>query len=120
MKKSNPVARVEKMFDLLTSKLIREPKLILCVLPEKKNCDIYGMSLGKIFQAFHLHRIFIIHLIFFCQILGPWKKKCLSEFGVVTQCISPLKITDQYLTNVLLKINSKVNDYFITMIYVKT
>ncbi|XP_057431156.1 protein argonaute 16 isoform X2 [Lotus japonicus] len=80
MKKSNPVARVEKMFDLLTSKLIREPKLILCVLPEKKNCDIYG----------------------------PWKKKCLSEFGVVTQCISPLKITDQYLTNVLLKINSKL------------
>lgn len=51
------------------------------------------------------------HLIFFCQILGPWKKKCLSEVGVVTQCISPVKITDQYLTNVLLKINSKVNDY---------
>ncbi|KAJ1422755.1 Ribonuclease H-like superfamily [Sesbania bispinosa] len=68
------------MFDLLISKLTKEPKLILCVLPERKNCDIYG----------------------------PWKKKCLSEFGVVTQCISPLKITDQYLTNVLLKINSKL------------
>ncbi|KAL5159554.1 Protein argonaute 6 [Glycine soja] len=40
--------------------------------------------------------------------LGPWKKKCLSEIGVVTQCIAPVKITDQYLTNVLLKINSKL------------
>ncbi|KAK2443088.1 Protein argonaute 16 [Trifolium repens] len=80
MRRSNPVARVEKMFDLLTSKLTRDPKLILCVLPERKNCDIYG----------------------------PWKRKCLSEVGVVTQCISPLKITDQYLTNVLLKINSKL------------
>ncbi|KAF2284876.1 hypothetical protein GH714_031781 [Hevea brasiliensis] len=39
---------------------------------------------------------------------GPWKKKCLSDFGIVTQCISPFKINDQYLTNVLLKINSKL------------
>lgn len=105
------------MFDLLTSKLIKEPKLILCVLPEKKNCDIYGMSFSKIFQV--SITLFLIHVVLFCQIVGPWKKKCLSEFGVVTQCISPTKITDQYLTNVLLKINSKVNDYFITMIYVK-
>ncbi|XP_024635714.1 protein argonaute 16 isoform X1 [Medicago truncatula] len=80
MRKSNPVARVEKMFSLLQSKLTDDPKLILCVLPERKNCDIYG----------------------------PWKRKCLSDVGVVTQCISPLKITDQYLTNVLLKINSKL------------
>ncbi|XP_045814117.1 protein argonaute 16 isoform X2 [Trifolium pratense] len=80
MRKSNPVARVEKMFELLISKLTKRPKLILCVLPERKNCNIYG----------------------------PWKRKCLSEIGVVTQCISPLKITDQYLTNVLLKINSKL------------
>ncbi|KOM49522.1 hypothetical protein LR48_Vigan08g034900 [Vigna angularis] len=80
LRRSNPVARVERMFDLLKSKLNREPKLILCVLPERKNCDIYG----------------------------PWKKKCLSEIGVATQCISPVKITDQYLNNILLKINSKL------------
>ncbi|XP_058005997.1 protein argonaute 16 isoform X2 [Hevea brasiliensis] len=42
------------------------------------------------------------------DIYGPWKKKCLSDFGIVTQCISPFKINDQYLTNVLLKINSKL------------
>ncbi|KAF7826276.1 protein argonaute 16 isoform X1 [Senna tora] len=80
LRRSSPVARVEKMFELLYAKLQKEPTLILCVLPERKNCDIYG----------------------------PWKKKCLSEVGVVTQCISPLKINDQYLTNVLLKINSKL------------
>ncbi|XP_057984527.1 protein argonaute 16-like [Hevea brasiliensis] len=38
----------------------------------------------------------------------PWKKKCLSDFGIVTQCIYPSTINDQYLTNVLLKINSKL------------
>ncbi|KAI4378261.1 hypothetical protein MLD38_015763 [Melastoma candidum] len=37
----------------------------------------------------------------------PWKKKCLADFGVVMQCIAPVKINDQYLTNVLLKINPK-------------
>ncbi|PQQ16165.1 protein argonaute 16 [Prunus yedoensis var. nudiflora] len=68
------------MFEQILAKLPGEPQFILCVLPERKNCDIYG----------------------------PWKKKSLSEFGIVTQCISPSKINDQYLTNVLLKINSKL------------
>ncbi|KAI4305738.1 hypothetical protein L6164_029086 [Bauhinia variegata] len=81
MKRSSSVARVERMFEQLFSKVSDQPQLILCVLPERKNCDIYG----------------------------PWKKKCLSEVGVVTQCISPSrKINNQYLTNVLLKINSKL------------
>ncbi|KAJ4976017.1 hypothetical protein NE237_001123 [Protea cynaroides] len=38
----------------------------------------------------------------------PWKRKNLHEWGIVTQCISPIKINDQYWTNVLLKINSKL------------
>ncbi|KAF5203307.1 argonaute [Thalictrum thalictroides] len=76
----SPVVRVEKMFELLRDKLPSEPEFLLCVLPERKNCDLYG----------------------------PWKKKNLHEVGIVTQCISPTKINDQYLTNVLLKINSKL------------
>lgn len=32
----------------------------------------------------------------------------MTDLGIVTQCVSPLKITDQYLTNVLLKINAKL------------
>ena len=40
--------------------------------------------------------------------IGPWKKKCLADFGIVTQCIAPTRVNDQYLTNVLLKINAKV------------
>jgi eukaryotic translation initiation factor 2C len=43
---------------------------------------------------------------------GPWKKKCLAgEFGIVTQCVAPssrVRVNDQYLTNLLLKINAKV------------
>ncbi|KAL3652627.1 Protein argonaute 16 [Castilleja foliolosa] len=79
-RKASPVTRVEKMFELIMTKLPGPPEFLLCVLPERKNSDIYG----------------------------PWKKKCLSSLGIVTQCISPIKITDQYLTNVLLKINSKL------------
>lgn len=79
-RRASPVIRVEKMFEHIMAKLPDAPEFLLCVLPERKNCDIYG----------------------------PWKKKCLSNLGIVTQCISPTKINDQYLTNVLLKINSKL------------
>ncbi|KAH6789003.1 Argonaute family protein [Perilla frutescens var. frutescens] len=79
-RRASPVVRVEKMFEHIMAKLPGPPEFLLCVLPERKNCDIYG----------------------------PWKKKCLSSMGIVTQCISPIKINDQYLTNVLLKINSKL------------
>ncbi|KAK9282596.1 hypothetical protein L1049_010813 [Liquidambar formosana] len=72
--------RVEKMFESLQSKLNDPPRFILCILPEKKNSAIYG----------------------------PWKKKNLSDHGIVTQCIAPTRVNDQYLTNVLLKINAKL------------
>ncbi|KAI8008366.1 Protein argonaute 16 [Camellia lanceoleosa] len=77
---SSPLVRVEKMFELITAKLPRPPEFLLCVLPERKNSDIYG----------------------------PWKKKSLSDFGIATQCISPTTINDQYLANVLPKINTKL------------
>ncbi|KAG6748707.1 hypothetical protein POTOM_048640 [Populus tomentosa] len=79
-RRGSPLARVERMFELIREKLPGPPEFILCVLAERKNSDIYG----------------------------PWKKISLSDFGIVTQCISPTKINDQYLTNVLLKINSKL------------
>lgn len=40
---------------------------------------------------------------------GPWKRKNLAEYGIVTQCMAPQRVNDQYLTNVLLKINAKVS-----------
>ena len=51
-----------------------------------------------------------------CKLLlilsGPWKRKCLVESGIVTQCLAPeygrTKLDDQYLTNLLLQINAKV------------
>ncbi|KAL0751030.1 hypothetical protein Bca101_033033 [Brassica carinata] len=78
-----PNIRVEKMFEQIQSELRKEgkPKFILCILAEKKNSLVYG----------------------------PWKKKNLIEHGIVTQCIAPPKnVRDQYITNVLLKINAKV------------
>ncbi|XP_059661930.1 protein argonaute 16-like [Cornus florida] len=79
-RRASPIVRVEKMFEQIMAKLPAPPQFLLCVLPERKNSDIYG----------------------------PWKKKSLSDIGIATQCISPTKINDQYLTNVLLKINSKL------------
>ncbi|XP_071724140.1 protein argonaute 4-like [Rutidosis leptorrhynchoides] len=79
-RRAPPVGRVEKMFEEMQSKLPGPPKFLLCLLPERKNSDIYG----------------------------PWKRKCLAEFGVVTQCLAPTRVNDQYLTNLLLKINAKL------------
>ncbi|XP_074358310.1 protein argonaute 16-like [Apium graveolens] len=83
-REASPQVRVDKMFDQIIAK-VPEPsqhlQLILCVLPEKKKSDIYG----------------------------PWKRKCLIDSGIATQCVSPPNnFNDQYLTNVLLKINSKL------------
>ncbi|XP_059282299.1 protein argonaute 16-like [Lycium ferocissimum] len=79
-RRAGAVVRVEQMFEEIIARLPGPPDFLLCVLPERKNSEIYG----------------------------PWKKKSLTELGIVTQCISPLKINDQYLTNVLLKINAKL------------
>lgn len=79
-RKYGPVARVEKIFEHIIAKLPGIPEFLLCILPERKNCDLYG----------------------------PWKKKCLSDHGIPTQCMCPVKINEQYLTNVLLKINTKL------------
>uniref|UniRef100_A0A7N0RIH9 Argonaute 4 n=1 Tax=Kalanchoe fedtschenkoi TaxID=63787 RepID=A0A7N0RIH9_KALFE len=79
-KRCSSIVRVDRMIEKIIGKLPRAPQFLLCVLPEKKNCELYG----------------------------PWKKQCLCKLGIVTQCISPTKITDQYLNNVLLKINAKL------------
>ncbi|KAI3977303.1 hypothetical protein MKX01_000216 [Papaver californicum] len=89
----SPVERVELMFKglrrirpnfprAMTFEPIQENlslRFILCVLDEKDS-----------------------------KVYGAWKKKCLTEAAVATQCISPTIINDQYLTNVLLKVNMKL------------
>ncbi|KAF9601982.1 hypothetical protein IFM89_024528 [Coptis chinensis] len=81
-RRESPLARVENMFELIKAKLRNAPQFLLCLLPERKTSAIYGQ--------------------------GPWKRKNLADFGIVTQCIAPTKVNDQYLTNVLLKINAKL------------
>ncbi|KAI4332860.1 hypothetical protein L6164_017736 [Bauhinia variegata] len=73
--------RVKKMYETLQSTLPQPPQFLLCILPEKKNCDLYG----------------------------PWKKISLSDKGIPTQCIAATtKLNDQCLTNILLKVNAKL------------
>ncbi|XP_042514453.1 protein argonaute 4A-like [Macadamia integrifolia] len=79
-RRGSPISRVEQMFDQIKSELPGLPQFLLCLLPERKNSDVYG----------------------------PWKRKNLADFGIVTQCIAPTRVNDQYLTNVLLKINAKL------------
>ncbi|XP_057768090.1 protein argonaute 4A-like isoform X2 [Salvia miltiorrhiza] len=70
-----------RMISMVISKRPGRPQFLLCILPDRKNSDLYG----------------------------PWKKRTLSELGVVTQCLAPGPcINKQYLTNVLLKINAKL------------
>lgn len=53
-------------------------------------------------------------MAFTCSsLIGPWKRKCLAEFGIITQCVAPTRVNDQYITNVLLKINAKVCGFHI-------
>ena len=54
----------------------------------------------------------------FINLTGPWKRKNLSEYGIVTQCIAPTRVNDQYLTNVLLKINAKVRTCLFPFLFV--
>ncbi|KAK8957283.1 Protein argonaute 4A [Platanthera zijinensis] len=84
MRREPAAVRVEAMiaeaFKRHEDKKFGKPKFIMCILAERKNSDIYG----------------------------PWKKKCLSNLGVINQCIAPTRaVNDQYFTNVLLKINAK-------------
>uniref|UniRef100_A0A5B7CCF5 Argonaute 4 n=1 Tax=Davidia involucrata TaxID=16924 RepID=A0A5B7CCF5_DAVIN len=80
-RRAPPPVRVEKMFEQMMPKLPDgPPHFILCLLPDRKNCDIYG----------------------------PWKRKNLADFGIFNQCLAPTRVNEQYLNNVLLKINAKL------------
>lgn len=43
-RRGSPLARVERMFELIREKLPGPPQFILCVLAERKNSDVYGMD----------------------------------------------------------------------------
>ena len=41
-RRAPPLVRVEKMFESIQSKLPGAPQFLLCLLPERKNSDLYG------------------------------------------------------------------------------
>uniref|UniRef100_A0A803LZQ5 Argonaute 4 n=1 Tax=Chenopodium quinoa TaxID=63459 RepID=A0A803LZQ5_CHEQI len=79
-RRAPPPVRVDKMASQVKSRLPGPSTIILCVFADRKNSEIYG----------------------------PWKKKALVELGVVSQCLAPQRVNEQYLTNLLLKINAKL------------
>ncbi|KNA14752.1 hypothetical protein SOVF_104810 isoform A [Spinacia oleracea] len=80
-RRAPPPVRVDRMIDQVKSRLPdTRPTFILCVLADRKNSEIYG----------------------------PWKKKALVDLGIFSQCLAPQRVNEQYLTNLLLKINAKL------------
>lgn len=47
MRRAPPVARVDDMFLQIKKKLPGAPQFLLCLLPERKNSDIYGLYLSS-------------------------------------------------------------------------
>ncbi|KAK9101079.1 hypothetical protein Scep_024509 [Stephania cephalantha] len=80
-RRAPPSVRVEQMFEQMMGKIREPPQFLLCLMPERKTCTIYG----------------------------PWKKKALAEVGIPSQCIGPNRKPNMaYYANVLLKINAKL------------
>uniref|UniRef100_A0A6N2K050 Piwi domain-containing protein n=1 Tax=Salix viminalis TaxID=40686 RepID=A0A6N2K050_SALVM len=80
-RRAPPLVRVEKMFEQIQKAFPNSPpRFLVCLLPDKKNSDIYG----------------------------PWKRKNLAEYGIFNQCLAPTRVNEQYILNVLLKINAKL------------
>lgn len=62
-RRASPFARVDRMFEQMREKLSEPPKFILCVLPERKNSDIYGIFYPE--NQFYLSFLDIYGLIFY-------------------------------------------------------
>ncbi|KAH9675025.1 protein argonaute 4A [Citrus sinensis] len=56
--------RVDRMFEQMKQKFEKRPCFLLCLLPDRKDSDLYG----------------------------SWKRKTLSEFGIFNQCLAPTKL----------------------------
>ncbi|XP_059304049.1 protein argonaute 4B-like [Lycium ferocissimum] len=79
-KKKLGSVRVKKMFEQILSKFPKDPpRFLFCFLPKK-----------------------------FSNLYGPWKKRCLMNFGIRNQCIAKNRADETYLASVILKINAKV------------
>lgn len=53
-RRAPPVVRVDKMFDEIQSKLPGAPDFLLCLLPERKNCDLYGWIIDPLCSLFYI------------------------------------------------------------------
>lgn len=106
MRRAPVSRRVDDMFEQIKSKLPGAPRFLMCLLPERKNCEVYGWLP---LLPLHINVSNLCDNYTFWFQPGPWKRKCLAEFGIVTQCLAPTRVNDPYLLNLLMKINAKVS-----------
>lgn len=67
-RRASPIDRVENMFEQIITKLPRAPSFILCVLPEKKNSNIYGLIFSSPSICIILYRFWsFIHCVLFLK-----------------------------------------------------
>lgn len=70
------MVRVEKMFEEVQSKLPGQPQFLLCLLPERKNSDLYGKVLIHTLNVIILEvKLFVLgdevdNIICIPQVLG--------------------------------------------------
>ncbi|GFY88990.1 argonaute family protein [Actinidia rufa] len=75
------------MFEDIQSKPLEAPQFLTSLLPDRKNSDLSG----------------------------PWKRKNLADYGIENQCMTLVRVNDQYLNILLLKINAKVRHCYCVM-----
>ena len=64
------MVRVEKMFEEVQSKLPGQPQFILCILPERKNSDLYGKVYLRTLKYKYLSEDEVDNFICVSQVLG--------------------------------------------------
>lgn len=98
------------MIEKVLAELGEVPKFLLCILPERKNCHLYG-SYSKLSRL--IIRCYFVVLNNVDARLGPWKRKTLCEVGIISQCVAAPCVSEGapkgYMRNVLLKMNAKVS-----------
>lgn len=110
-RRAPPPVRVDRMIEQVRSRLPdTRPTFILCVLADRKNSEIYGQTQHHCTYHVGTPSLFSMSAVEWSHLIstGPWKKKALIDLGIFNQCLAPQRVNEQYLTNLLLKINAKV------------
>lgn len=102
----------------------KELELLLAILPDN-NGSLYGIIYDYYFDIRNLNSFCLLEYGYdenemLLVISGDLKRICETELGLISQCCLTkhvFKISKQYLANVSLKINVKVNTFYYCIEY---